>query len=131
MSQDRISFSPTNIFAPFGNYSHGVLNRKTGLLVTSGQLGIDINGNIPNSFIEQTKICFANVIAIIKEADFDLGDIIRVNAFLTKREYFKEYMKIRDEVFENVEVKPASTLLVVSGFTKPEFHIEIEVTAQK
>ena len=40
-------------------------------------------------------------------------------------------MKIRDRVFRKLKIKPTSTLLVVSGFTKPEFLIEIEVIAQK
>ena len=44
---------------------------------------------------------------------------------------FDEYMNVRDKFFYNLKVKPTSTLLIVSGFTKENFFIEIEVIAQK
>ena len=39
----------------------------------------------------------------------------------------KPYMEVRDRLFPNPA--PASTLLIVSGFSRPEFKIEIEVVA--
>ena len=56
---------------------------------------------------------------------------MKVTTFVTSRKYFKDYMKVRDSIFKKVRIKPASTLLIVSGFTKPSFLIEIEVIAQK
>ena len=131
MSANKVTLSPKDIYKPFGEYSHGILNNKSGLLVTSGQLGINKDGTIPNSFSEQTKICFANILSIIKEADYSIDDILRLNTFVTDRKYFKDYMIIRDSFFKGTVIKPSSTLIVVSGFTKPEFLIEIEVIAQK
>ena len=131
MCEAKIKILPENVFKPFGNYSHGIFNKKTGLLVSSGQLGIDKNGYIPDSFIAQTELCFANIAEILKVARLDLDNIIRVNAFLTERENFKDYMVVRDRVFSDVSVKPASTLLIVSGFTRAEFLVEVEFIAQK
>tara|TARA_Y100001934_G_C11923949_1_gene572536 strand:+ start:215 stop:514 length:300 start_codon:yes stop_codon:yes gene_type:complete len=99
--------------------------------VTSGQLGIEKDGRIPHSFSEQAELCFFNISEIIKEAEFELKHIMRVNTFLTKRENFMAYMSVRDKFFDGVLIKPASTLLIVSGFTKPDFLIEVEVIAQK
>ena len=131
MRKKKIGISPQIIHKPFGNYSHGILNSKNGLLMTSGQLGINLDGSIPTSFSEQTNICFSNIFAIIKEAAFDPEDILRINTFLTDRENLNEYMKIRDKFFSNISVKPASTVVIVSGFTKEEFLVEIEATAQR
>ena len=131
MSHRKIGISPTTIHKPFGNYSQGILNSKNGLLMTSGQLGINLDGSIPTSFSEQTNICFSNIFLIIKEAAFDPEDILRINTFLTDRENLNEYMKIRDKFFSNISVKPASTVVIVSGFTKEEFLVEIEATAQR
>jgi len=39
------------------------------------------------------------------------------------------YMKARDAWLAGVPSPPASTLLIVSGFTRPEFVVEIEVMA--
>ena len=119
------------IHKPFGEYSLAVLNKKTGLLVTSGQLGIDRVGKIPKTIEEQAKLCFNNINEILDEAKFNKTHILRVNAFLTNRENITEYMKVRDDFFLDIKIKPASTLLIVSGFNKPEFLVEIEVIAQK
>lgn len=131
MRHKKIGISPTTIHKPFGNYSHGILKSKNGFLMTSGQLGINLDGSIPTSFSEQTNICFSNIFSIIKEAAFHPEDILRLNTFLTDRENLNEYMKIRDKFFSNISVKPASTVVIVSGFTKEEFLVEIEATAQK
>ena len=131
MRQKKIGISPKTIHKPFGNYSHGILNSKNGLLVTSGQLGINLDGSIPTSFSEQTNLCFSNIFLIIKEAELEPKDILRINTFLTDRQNLNEYMKIRDKFFSNISVKPASTVVIVSGFTKEEFLVEIEATAQR
>ena len=131
MTSNFIEIKPKNIYKPFGNYSHGIMNKKTGLLLVSGQLGIDINGEIPQLFTKQTEVCFSSKKSILEEVNYSLADVLKVSTFVTSRKYFKDYMKIRDRVFRKLKIKPTSTLLVVSGFTKPEFLIEIEVTAQK
>ena len=131
MRQKKIGISPKTIHKPFGNYSHGILNSKNGLLVTSGQLGINLDGSIPTSFSEQTNVCFSNIFSIIKEAALEPKDILRLNTFLTDRQNLNEYMKIRDKFFSSISVKPASTVVIVSGFTKEEFLVEIEATAQR
>ena len=56
-----------------------------------------------------------------------LADVIRINAYVTEREYMQGYMRSRDRQFK--ETPPASTLMIVKGFTKPEFLVEIEVVA--
>ena len=131
MISNFIEIKPKNIYKPFGNYSHGIINKKTGLLLVSGQLGIDINGEIPKLFTKQTELCFSSIKSILEEVNYSLADVLKVSTFVTSRKYFKDYMKVRDRVFKDVKIKPASTLLIVSGFTKPAFLIEIEVIAQK
>ncbi len=131
MIDKKIPITSEKTHKPFGEYSLAVLNKKTGLLVTSGQLGIDRVGKIPKTIGEQAKLCFNNINEILDEAKFNKTHILRVNAFLTNRENITEYMKVRDDFFLDIKIKPASTLLIVSGFNKPEFLVEIEVIAQK
>ena len=131
MINRKIPITSKKIHKPFGEYSLAVLNKKSGLLVTSGQLGIDRLGKIPKAIGEQAKLCFNNINEILDEAKFNKTHILRVNAFLTNRENITEYMKVRDDFFLDIKIKPASTLLIVSGFNKPEFLVEIEVIAQK
>ena len=53
---------------------------------------------------------------------------MRVNAFVTDRNHLGDYMAARDAVFEGLP-PPASTLVVVSGFARPEFLVEVEAVA--
>jgi 2-iminobutanoate/2-iminopropanoate deaminase len=122
--------SPTGIRPPFGRYSHGVaLPAGARLVFCSGQLGIAADGTVPDSVAGQTEICFENVKAILAEAGFTMAHIVRINAFVTKREDMAEYMAVRDRYV--TDPPPASTLMIVAGFTRPEFLVEVEVVAAK
>jgi enamine deaminase RidA (YjgF/YER057c/UK114 family) len=59
------------------------------------------------------------------------GDVVRINAFVTDRAHMAAYMTVRDAWLAGSARKPASTLVIVSGFTRPEFLVEVEVTAAK
>ena len=120
--------TPKTIRTPFARYSYGVeVPAGYRLLVCSGQLGIDPNDRIPETVEEQTRLCFRNIEAVLKEAGLGFADIVRINAFVTGREHLKGYMAARDEF--TVDPPPASTLMIVSGFTRPEFFVEVEVLA--
>jgi enamine deaminase RidA (YjgF/YER057c/UK114 family) len=53
--------------------------------------------------------------------------VVRINAYVSGREHLKPYMDVRNRRFS--APLPASTLLVVSGFARPEFFVEVEVIA--
>jgi enamine deaminase RidA (YjgF/YER057c/UK114 family) len=120
--------TPAAIRPPFARYSHGVeLPAGQRLVFCSGQLGIAADGTIPESPRDQADLCFANIAAILGEAGMTLANIVRVNAYVTDRAHMKGYMESRDAHVGTPP--PASTLMIVSGFTLPEFKVEIEVVA--
>ena len=120
--------APKSIRPPFARYSHGIeVPAGMKLVVCSGQLGVRADDTIPDSAGEQAELCFANIAAILGEAGMDLRNVVRINAFVTDRAHMKDYMAVRDRLFP-VD-PPASTLVIVSGFTRPEFNVEVEVTA--
>ena len=120
---------PVGVAAPFGAYSLGLAGPFTRLAATSGQLGIYADGTVPESVSEQAEICFTAIYAILAEAELGPEHVLRINAYVTKREHMAEYMKVRDRAFAGVEPKPCSTLMIVSGFTRPEFLVEVEALA--
>ena len=122
------ALNPTQIHPPFAPYSHGI-NVPPGqrLVFCSGQLGIAADGAIPLDCAGQTRICFDNIAAILAEAGMTLANIIRINAYVTGREHLPDYMGVRNALF--AEPYPASTLMIVSGFARPEFVVEIEAIA--
>ncbi|MGF0540364.1 RidA family protein [Agrobacterium sp. ES01] len=124
------SFNPPSVRRPFGHYNHGLLVPPgASLLVTSGQLGIGTDDNIPEDVTGQAELCFEAIKAILEEGDMSFADVIRISGFVTKREDFAPYMAVRDRY--TLDPKPVSTLLIVGGFTRAEFLVEVEVTAAK
>ena len=120
--------NPTGIHPPFAPYSHGiVVGAGHRLVFCSGQLGITVDGIVPPDCAAQARICFDNIEAILAEARMTLANIVRINAFVTGREHLPDYMSVRNALF--AEPYPASTLMVVSGFARPEFVVEIEAIA--
>ena len=100
-------------------------------VLTSGQFGIDLDERTPDGAEAQAKLCFANCAAIIAEAGMTAADVVRINAYVTDRAHMAGYMAARDAWLVGVTRLPASTLVIVSGFTRPEFLVEVEVTAAR
>ena len=122
--------APQAIAPPFARYSHGlVIPAGQRLVMTSGQLGLAADGSVPEGAREQAAICLANIDAILAEGGMDRGDVVHLKAFVTDRAHMAGYMAARDEWLSQVEVPPTSTLLIVSGFTRPEFKVEVEAVA--
>ena len=126
----KTPINPSMVRRPFGKYNHGLLVPESArLLVTSGQLGIGLDDSVPATIEDQALLCFEAIKAILEEAGMGLEDVIRISGFLTRREDFPAYMAVRDRYTR--DPLPTSTLIIVSGFTRPEFLVEVEVTAAK
>ena len=92
----------------------------------SGQVGLDDKGQLPADFEGQARWAFRNVIAIVKAAGMQAGDIAKITVYLTRQQDVAAYRRIRDEELGMVT---ASTLLVVAGLASPDWLIEIEAVA--
>ena len=122
------ALTPTKIRAPFARYSHGIeVPRGRASSSAPGSSVSAPTTRIPVTVEGQAELCFNNIGAILSEAGLDFSAIIRVNAYVTAREHMKGYMAVRDRYVGNPP--PASTLMIVSGFTRPEFLVEVEVIA--
>jgi 2-iminobutanoate/2-iminopropanoate deaminase len=126
----RQKLAPASIPAPLAAYSHGIaLPAGARLVFASGQLGSRPDGTIPEDVEAQAVLCFENIKAILAEAGMSMQDVVRFNAFVTDRAYFPVYGRVRSRYVSGDAF--ASTLVIVSGFTRPEFKVEVEVTAAK
>ena len=124
--------TPATISPPFAAYAHGVeVPPGARLVVTSGQLALSRDGTVPEGALAQARLCLANCAAILAEAGMGPADVIRINAFVTDRAHMAGYMAARDEWLAGVVRLPASTLVIVSGFSRPAFLVEVEVTAAR
>ena len=122
--------NPSSIHPPFANYAHGIeVPQGARTVFCSGQLGIGQDGVVPESVEAQARLCFRAIAAILGEAGMSLADLVRLNAYVTSAEYLGGYMRVRDEFVGNPA--PASTLMVVQAFARPEFKVEIEAVAAR
>lgn len=120
--------APKSIKPPFARYSHGIeVPPGKRLVLCSGQVAITPDDQIPGDAGAQAELCFQNIAAILGEAGLGLSDIVRINTYVTDRAFLRPYMDVRDRLFTSPA--PASTLMIVSGFARPEFKVEIEVIA--
>ena len=122
--------APASIRPPFATYSHGVfVPAGSDMIFCSGQLGIAADETVPADVAEQAELCFRNIEAILAEGGMTLVDVVRINAYVTDRAHMQGYMNVRDRPFR--VAPPASTLMIVSGFTREEFTVEVEVVAAR
>ena len=119
--------NPASIRAPFAQYSHAVEVPAGRMLFASGQLGVSPDDSVPDDAEAQAVLCFENIKAILAEANMTFADVVRFTAYVTDRAYFPVYGAVRSRYVSGNAF--ASTLVIVSGFTRPEFKVEVEVTA--
>jgi 2-iminobutanoate/2-iminopropanoate deaminase len=122
--------TPQSIRRPFGRYSHAMeVPPGARLLFTSGQLGMRPDDTVPQTIGAQAEQCFENIGAILAAAGMTFSDVVRLSACVTTRDDFAAYMAVRDRYMS--DPPPASTLVIVTGFTRPEFKVEVEATAAR
>jgi enamine deaminase RidA (YjgF/YER057c/UK114 family) len=121
---------PHGIRTPFARYSHAVeVPAGSRLLFCSGQLGISLTDQIPEDAEAQAVLCFEAIGLCLRDAGMSFADIVRINAYVTDRAHMAPYMAVRDRYAASPP--PASTLMIVGGFTRAEFKVEVEAIAAK
>ncbi|MEM8849623.1 MAG: RidA family protein [Pseudomonadota bacterium] len=131
MKDAKTALMPDGIAPPFGAYSSGISAPANGLIVTSGQLGLAADGTCPPDVTAQAELCLNAIDAILRSGGASRADVLRLNAYVTRRADFPTWMAVRDDWLAEVAIKPASTLMIVVGFTRPEFRIEVEAIARR
>jgi len=109
-------------------YAHAVeIPPGVRLLLLSGQVGIRPDGTLPNDFAEQCEQAFANIQALLHDAQMTTSDIVKITYYLVRAEDLPTLNRIRRE--RSSGTSPAVTTLIVAALAKPDLLIEIEVYA--
>ena len=101
------------------------------ILYLSGQVAYDDNGGVayPGDFKAQARAALQAVKAQVEAGGGTMGNIVKVNTYLTDIRHRADYGPIREEFFGKNKKMPASTLVAVTALAQPEFLIEIEAIA--
>jgi 2-iminobutanoate/2-iminopropanoate deaminase len=98
------------------------------LVVTAGQVANDETGAIVADDIEgQTRRVLDNIRVCLAEAGCGLGEVIKVNAFLTDLANFEIYNAVYREYFS----APYPVRTTVGAALAPGFLVEVEVVARR
>ena len=116
---------------PLGAYSHSVkVPHDVEWLVISGQVGINVKGQLQAGPRKQAEPAFRNILTCLRENGMAKKHLVKLTTFVTDPRYIEDYRAARKKLIGDAVV-PASTLLVVDGLAKPDIVIEIEGLAAK
>ena len=84
---------------------------------------------LPGDAGQQARNILRTVDAVLTDAGFAMGDVVRQQIFVTGREHAGPVLDVCGEVF--TDIRPASAIYVVSGLLDPAMKVEIEITAKR
>ena len=124
---DRKLISSGSPFEKTYGYSRAVVSADQ--VHIAGTTGYDYaKMAMPDDVADQTRNIYATIAVAMKEAGGGLADIVRLRTFVTDVAYCEAVLKVQGEVFG--AIRPAATIVVVSGLLKPEMKVEIEADAR-
>jgi enamine deaminase RidA (YjgF/YER057c/UK114 family) len=118
----------TELHPPLGAYSHTVaVPADSELVFISGQVGIDLDGQVPKTLPEQAELAFKNLIALLRANGAGVSDIIKLTIFLVKGQSLGDLRAVRSKYLG--DHRPASTAIFIDALAAPEMLVEIEGVA--
>jgi len=124
--------NPEELGAPRG-WNHGMLAQAGGrMLFIAGQTARDASGRIPAAdFVSQFDRTLGNVLAVLRQAGGEPGDIGRFTIYVTDMAQYRASLKPLGEVYRRRMGThfPAMALVEVKSLVDPEAVVEIEATA--
>jgi enamine deaminase RidA (YjgF/YER057c/UK114 family) len=96
-------------------------------VLVSGTAPIRPDGSCPEDAGEQARRCFEIIERALAEAGASLADVVRTRQYIVDRADAEAVMEAHGACFS--DVRPASTMILVSGFLDPRWRVEIEAEA--
>jgi enamine deaminase RidA (YjgF/YER057c/UK114 family) len=84
-------------------------------------------GEPPPDAYGQTKRCLEIIVKALRDAGAAPSDVVRTRTYLVDADDWEEVGRAHGEVFG--DVRPASTMVVVTGFLDPRWRVELEADA--
>ncbi|MFH9198491.1 RidA family protein [Streptomyces anulatus] len=109
-------------------YSRAV-ELPNGLVLVAGCTSV-VNGQISaGSPYEQAITAFGVAFAALEQAGLTREDVVRTRMYLTHARDVEDIGRAHKELFD--AVRPAASMIIVSGFVDPSLVVEVEVEAYR
>jgi enamine deaminase RidA (YjgF/YER057c/UK114 family) len=94
-------------------------------IMVAGTAAIEPDGSTTTGdAADQMERCCAIIAKAISDLDGDIADTVRTCIYLTDRDDFASVAAVHGKWFG--VARPATTTLLVSGFIRPEWKVEVE-----
>ena len=100
-------------------------------LFCAGQTSTDADGNPLHAgdMPAQLDQALENLKTVLREAGFDLSDVVRLNTYTTNVDAFLEASESFTACLREAGCRPSATLIGVDRLAFPDFLVELEATA--
>ena len=120
--------NPDSIHAPIGRYVHQIeVSGESRMLFLSGQVGLEVDGTVPEDPVAQLRVALENVLRNLDEAGFEPSDLVKLTTYVVGE---------MDPAGRRAELDrllgshvTTSTLIFIPALAAPEFKVEIDAWA--
>ena len=120
--------NPENLHKPLGGYSHQVEITGDGrMLLLSGQVGMKLDGSIPEDPIEQLDIAFENIFRNLQAANMQVTDLVKLIFYLAGEWNTDERRTLTAAKLGGHQ--PAMTLIYAAALASSALKVEIDAWA--
>ena len=126
MSVGRRLIASGSPYEPVIGFSRAVVDGRHVSVSGTAPVMAD-GGDPPADAYGQARRVLEIVVAALAQADAGPEHVVRTRTYLTDAEDWEEVGRAHGEVFAGV--RPASTMVVVSGFLDPRWVVEMEADA--
>lgn len=122
--------NPDTVHQPVGGYTHQIeITGSERMLILSGQVGMRVDGTLPDDPLEQIDVALENIFRNLQAANMEVKDLIKLTYYLVGE---IDTAKRRELVAVKLQGhKPCSTLLYVARLATPDIKVEIDAWASQ
>jgi 2-iminobutanoate/2-iminopropanoate deaminase len=125
MKQSR---NPETVHPPVGRYVHQIeVSGESRMLFLSGQVGKEVDGNVPADPVDQLDLALQNVLRNLAAAAFEVTDLVKITTYVVGDiDPARRRAVIERLLGDHVST---STLVFVPALASPEYKVEVDAWA--
>ncbi|HEU5139589.1 MAG TPA: RidA family protein [Bacillales bacterium] len=126
----KTSRNPNDVHSPVAPYVHQIeVSGPSRWLTLSGQLGMGVDGSVPEDPIEQLKLALYNIRKNLEAANMGIEDLTKLVFYLVGEFQADERKKVMKAFFG--DHLPCMTMIYVVALAAPHFKVEVDAWACK